>query len=83
MWHSLEKKYKAQLFIIECILREDEHKKRLQERVRNIHGIAEVTWKDVEKRKKEYIPWQEEKLTVETDQPHEENVKKVLRYITT
>jgi predicted kinase len=81
MWRELAQKYNAQLIIIECIVQEDLHKKRLQSRVRNMHGLPEVTWDDVEKRKKEYVPWEEERLIVDTSSTNGNNVEKVLNYI--
>jgi len=81
IWHKLEKEYNAKLIIIECTLDKEIHKKRLHDRVRNMHGIPEVTWEDIENRKKEYLPWQEQRLVLDTAQPHEENVHKALLYI--
>jgi len=81
MWHELEKKHSAKLFIIECLLDEQVHKQRLHDRIRNMHGIPEVTWEDVEKRKKEYMLWKEKKLILDTAQPQEKNMQEVLRYI--
>src|SRR5947209_1395558 len=60
MWYELEKKQHAQLIIIACMLDERIHKKRIDHRVRNIHGIPEVTWEQVKNR--EYAPWEDKKL---------------------
>jgi len=81
MWQKLSAKYNAKLIIIECILDTKIHKERLEERVRNMHGMPEVTWEDVENRKKEYLPWQEERLVLDTSQSTEENLQKALDYI--
>jgi predicted kinase len=81
MWHDLEEKNNAQLFIIECTLEEQIHKKRIEARVRKMHGIPEVSWKDVENRKKEYLTWEEKRLVINTAKPNEENVQEVLHYI--
>lgn len=81
MWHKLSNKYGAKLLIIECVLDEDVHKKRIEARVRNIHGIPEVTWKDVENRKKEYLPWEEERLVIDSSKENETNLIKALEYI--
>lgn len=81
MWHELEKIHHAQLIIIECILDGETHKKRLEARVRNMHGIPEVTWEDVENRRKEYVPWEEERLCLDTTKPHKESLERALRYI--
>jgi predicted kinase len=79
MWHNLVRTHNATLIIIECVLARELHKQRIEARVRNIHGIPEVTWEDVENR--EYLPWQEERLVLDTAAAHEENVKKALDYI--
>jgi len=81
MWYELQKEYNSQLFIIECVLDEEMHKKRLQKRVRNMHGLTEVTWEDVENRKKDYKPWKEKRLILDTAQSHDENIQKALDYI--
>ena len=81
MWHNLVRKQKATLIIIECVLDRELHKERIASRRRNMHGIPEVTWEDVENRHKQYVPWKEERLVLDTAIPHEKNVKKALDYI--
>ena len=81
MWHELSKKFGVKLFIIECVLGENTHKERLGKRMRNLHGIPEVTWEDVERRKKEYLPWTEERLVVDTAKDVENLVEQILKYI--
>ena len=81
MWHNLARQQKATLIILECVLDKKIHRKRIEARIRNIHGIPEVTWKDVENRRQEYLPWEEERLILDTAYPHEENVKKAFDYI--
>lgn len=82
MWHDLASEYNADLFIIECILDETVHKKRLESRVRNLHGIPEVTWTDVENRRKEYLTWDEPRLIIDTSDENHNNLEKTLKYIT-
>ena len=81
MWHGLSEKSDAKLFIIECVLDHEIHKKRIESRVRNMHGIPEVTWDDVKNRRKEYLPWSEERLIVDSANSIGENLKKTLEYI--
>jgi predicted kinase len=66
MWHALSDKYNSRLIIIECVLDRDIHKKRIEARVRNMHGMPEVTWKNVENRRNEYLEWEEERLALDT-----------------
>ncbi len=81
MWHELENKHDAKLIIIECILDPNIHKKRVESRVRNLHGIPEVTWEDVENRRKEYLEWEEERLILDTANSIENNLEKALEYV--
>jgi len=81
MWQNLSSKYKAKLIIIECVLDKNIHKKRIDFRNRNLHGIPEVTWSDVENRSKEYLNWKEKRLVVDTSKKKEDNLEEALRYI--
>lgn len=81
MWHSLARTQNATLIIIECVLEKEQHKQRIEARIRNMHGMPEVTWEDVEKRRKIYLPWKEERLALDTADTHEKSVKKALDYI--
>lgn len=81
MWHGLEKKYNTRLIIIECVLDNDLHKQRIKARVRNIQGIPEVTWVDVEKRRREYLEWKENRLIINTANDEETNLDKAMEYI--
>lgn len=81
MWRDLSNKHRARLIIIECVLNSDLHKKRVEARVRNIHGFPELTWDDVESRRKVYLPWEEERLVLDTANNAEDNLEKALRYI--
>jgi predicted kinase len=83
MWSNLARKHDATWIIVECALNKDTHRQRIEARVRNMRGIPEVTWEDVEQRRQEYLPWQEERLVIDTAQPHAESVRKVLEYIET
>lgn len=81
MWRGLSKRYDARLIVVECVLESELHKKRVAARVRNMHGIPEVTWEDVENRRKEYLTWTEERLTIDTANDREYNLKEVLDYV--
>ena len=81
MWHNLVRTHNAMLIIIECVLERELHKQRIASRKRNMHGMPEVTWEDVENRRKTYLPWKEERLVLDTADNHEKSVKKALDYI--
>ena len=81
LWHNLARIHHTTLIIIECIVERAVHKRRIESRIRNLPGIAEVTWESVENRRKEYLPWEEERLVLDTATAHEQNVMKALDYI--
>lgn len=81
MWKNLAQNHNVELVIIECILDSKIHRKRIESRVRNMHGMPEVTWEYVEECKKEYLPWDEEHLVINTADDHEQNIRKTLEYI--
>ena len=81
MWCRLAKKFNASLTIIECVLECEEHHRRIESRVRNIEGLPEVTWEDVENRREEYLSWEEERLVMETSGSREANLHKALDYL--
>lgn len=81
MWSQLSRKYQVSLFVIECILSPKIHKERIEVRVRGIHGIPEVTWEAVEEQRKNFIPWTEERLVLNTEQTGEIAITKILNYL--
>lgn len=80
-WHNLSDKFNAKLIIIECVLDRELHRKRIESRVRNMHGIPEVTWKEVENRREEYLEWSEERLILDTSKDNRGNLDEALEYI--
>jgi predicted kinase/ketosteroid isomerase-like protein len=82
VWRELAKKQDALLIIIECALSDKElHKKRIEARTRNLHGIPEITWERVEDRRKAYTAWKEPTLQIDTLNDLQANVEKTLQYI--
>ena len=82
VWRELAKKQNATLIIVECATSDIElHKKRIEARVRNLHGIPEITWERVEERRKAYTPWKEQTLKIDTANALETNVKEAVQYI--
>ena len=81
MWRDLADRHGACLIIIECVLDRDIHKQRIESRVRNMQGIPEVTWADVEKRRNEYLKWEEKRLVLDTSDSPANNLEKALEYI--
>jgi hypothetical protein len=55
------------LKIIECICADETvHRQRIEARVRNIDGMAELTWARVIERRAEYEAWTDRRLTLDT-----------------
>src|ERR1700675_1403304 len=53
-WRNLASKYQGDLKVIECICGDETvHRRRIEARVRNIDGMAEVTWARVIERRAE------------------------------
>lgn len=81
MWHNLSSRYRAKLVIMECVLDPALHKKRIEARVRNMHGIPEVTWAYVQDIRRQYLEWEEDRLVLDTANSREENLKRALVHI--
>ena len=83
MWRNLANQHNSRLIIIECVLDRDIHKKRIESRVRNMQEIPEVTWANVENRRKEYLKWEEKRLVLDTSHSPANNLDRALKYINT
>lgn len=80
-WRALSKQYEADWFVIECICSdESSHRSRLNVRKRFIPGWHELKWSDIEKVKKYYSPWDNDRLIIDMMNPFEENLAKVRLY---
>ena len=80
-WRRLSEQYHAQWHVIECICSDGSlHRSRLTLRQRNIPGWHELHWSDVEKVKRYYVPWDEERLVLDMKFPFDENLRKSIAY---
>ena len=83
VWIDCASRLKIPLVVIECVLKNEAiHRKRIEKRVRGLHGFDEITWERVEERRKSYTPWQRDTLVVETSGDSEELLAAVLDFIT-
>ncbi|HKX73050.1 MAG TPA: AAA family ATPase [Candidatus Saccharimonadales bacterium] len=81
MWRKVATDNRGQLVIIEVICSDEQvHKQRIEKRVRNIPGMPEVTWERVQQRKREFEPWQDEHLTLDSIEKPEALVSKAVTY---
>ena len=66
-WRRLAAKRRADLKIIECVCaKASVHRERIEARVRNIDGMPETTWAQVQGRRAEYEAWTGERLILDT-----------------
>lgn len=67
MWRETAAARAVPLHFIEVQCRDVQvHQARIAQRVRNIQGMAEVTWADVQKRREEYEAWTGPRLVLDT-----------------
>lgn len=82
VWRGLAKRYGLHPIILEVVVSDQAlHRKRLESRVRNLHGFSEVAWEQVEARQKAWTPWAEPTLRLDSANDIEANVGTALRYI--
>jgi predicted kinase len=66
-WRNLAAKYRADLKIIECVCTDPTvHRQRIEARARNIDGMSETTWNEVQQRRAEYEAWTDVRLILDT-----------------
>ncbi|CAN7605360.1 AAA family ATPase [Bradyrhizobium sp. LjRoot220] len=82
-WRKLAAKFRADLKIIECICVDQAiHRRRVEARVRNIDGMAEIDWARVEQRRAEYEAWIDARLTLDTSaQSSERLLTEAIHYL--
>jgi predicted kinase len=82
VWRGLADRYGLTLTILEVIVSDEAlHRRRLESRVRHLHGFQEVTWERVEARRASWTEWREPTLRLDAAQNIEANVSEALRYI--
>lgn len=70
-WVRLAERADTALIFVECSCSDPEiHRNRIENRVRGIAGMPEVTWERVEKRRAEYEAWKVPRVTVDTAIDH-------------
>ena len=81
MWRGLAGKHAVHMAVIECVISDlRTHAARVAARDRGL-ALAEPTWRDVERRKTEWIPWPEPHLAVDAMDDPDTNLQKALAYI--
>jgi predicted kinase len=80
-WRGLAKDLELSLTVIETTLDEAEHKKRIESRMRNLHGLPEVTWDKVIERRKLYTRWKEPILRLDSSAKLSESINLAIQHI--
>jgi predicted kinase len=81
-WRQLAVAHDAEWRVIECICSDKGlHRARMKVRQRNIPGWHELDWSEVERVKGYYLPWEEDRLILNTIHPLEYNLKLVFEYL--
>jgi predicted kinase len=82
-WRALASDQGADLAVIECVCSDaDLHQRRIAARRRGIPGMAEAIWEVVEQRRREYEPWVEDRLVLDTAPDVEAVAAAALAYVT-
>ena len=82
VWRNLANQHNAKLTIIECACEDEKlHKERVENRSRRLFGVPELQWQELDRWRKEYIPWAEKTLLLDAGDSKNENAEKALNYI--
>ena len=81
-WRELAAQMGAELefIVVEC--GDDRvYRDRVEHRTRNIEGFPEPTWEGVLRRRADFPPWTDERLTVDSVNSREANLQAALEYL--
>lgn len=81
-WRDLAEQMDAELkfIVVEC---SDEriYRDRLEHRFRSIEGLPEPTWEGVLRRRAQFPPWTDQRLTIDSVNPRTGNLQAALDYL--
>lgn len=81
-WRRLAARHGTTLKIVECVCSDLAlHRQRLESRKRNLPGLREPTWPEVEQRRATFVPWPEPRLLIDTVRPLETLLAQVRQYL--
>jgi len=81
-WRDLARQLGAELrfIVVEC--GDDRvYRDRVEHRTRDIEGFPEPTWEGVLRRRADFPPWTDERLTIDSVNPREANLHTALEYL--
>lgn len=83
MWVQLAERTDATLTFVECHCSDlSIHRQRIENRRRNIPGMAEISWERVEQRRNEYESWSHDRIALDTaHNTTEQLVQRVLEFL--
>ncbi len=82
VWRGLARKYGLELIVLLVTVSDrDLHRRRIEARVRRLHGFSEVTWDMVEARERVFTAWKEPTLTLDSSRDVGANVEEAAQYI--
>ena len=82
MWRGAAERTGADLRVIEVECPDlDEHRRRLESRRRGIEAFPEPSWDDVQRRRSEWEPWTDPRLTLDSTRPLEDLVAVCLTFL--
>lgn len=81
-WRALAGRRQVALRIIEVVCSDPLlHRQRLEQRRRDLPHLPEPTWQEVVRRRREYAPWSDDRLILDTVHALERNVESAIRYL--
>lgn len=82
MWVDCAAHLHVPLVVIECVLKDTVlHRTRIEARIRGLHGMEEITWEQVQERRKAYTQWKQGILSIEMSDNNDTNLKVALDFI--
>jgi predicted kinase len=81
-WREVAARHGAPFVVIECACSDESlHRSRIDGRTRGIPGWYELAWDDVQRSRKKYEPWTDERLVLDAVDPASQNLDTALAYI--
>jgi predicted kinase len=84
MWRDLASEFRVTRAVVECVCSdEDLRRRRIESRARDIPGfVYEPSWQDVEARRDEYEPCDEDRLVIDAANSLDANLAGAVAYVT-
>lgn len=81
-WRELAARLDVELRFIEVQCSDPGvHRRRVEGRRRGIEGFYEPSWHDVQRRREEFAVWTDDRLTLDSMDPRQDNLSAALKYL--